>query len=431
MATILVADDNSNIQKMVKLALKDQGIEVFSVGNGEAAVRKLPDVQPDLVLADVFMPARNGYEVCEYIKQSTRFAHIPVILLVGAFDPLDEREVQRVGAEGVLKKPFVPPDPLITMVKTVLAKSGSERLARVGAEVRAWPTMETPAAIEAERPEESPIEEYSSQLQRVAFGEEERPVAFGELLATPTVEAEPAAGETREPESGLGDMAFWQGPATLEEPPPEPAEPIRPDPAVLRQDEALLARPPEPGHEEPSASAVEAAPLAELEPALEVAGSAAKWIEAAPTEPAEAPETEATAQEEPAGPTEDVAMAPARAELPAVMPVEVELPPMAPDEEEEEASGWAEPHEESAEPAWSSPVAPSALSAAPAPVEAKPRPTESVQSFEVPQPAHPELVEEVVARVIARMQPQILEMVTREILRPVVEALVRRELEKR
>src|SRR5208283_2195545 len=63
-AKILVADDNSNIQKMVGLALKDQGIDVVAVGNGEAAVRKIADIHPDLVLADVFMPVRNGYEVC-------------------------------------------------------------------------------------------------------------------------------------------------------------------------------------------------------------------------------------------------------------------------------------------------------------------------------------------------------------------------------
>jgi CheY-like chemotaxis protein len=120
---ILVADDNSNIQKMVTLALEERGIDVVAVGNGEAAVRRLPDVNPDLVLADVFMPVRNGYEVCEYVKKDTRFAHIPVILLVGAFDPLDEKEARRVGADGVLKKPFVPPDPLIAMVMQVLEKN--------------------------------------------------------------------------------------------------------------------------------------------------------------------------------------------------------------------------------------------------------------------------------------------------------------------
>jgi CheY-like chemotaxis protein len=123
--TILVADDNSNIQKMVGIALKDHGITVVAVGNGEAAVRKMAESLPDLILADIFMPVRNGYEVCEYVKKDDRFAHIPVILLVGAFDPLDEKEVERVRADGVLKKPFVPPDPLIELVKSLLEKAAS------------------------------------------------------------------------------------------------------------------------------------------------------------------------------------------------------------------------------------------------------------------------------------------------------------------
>ena len=125
MPKILVADDNSNIQKMVGLALKDQGIDVVAVGNGEAAVRKIADVRPDLVLADVFMPVRNGYEVCQFVKMDSTLSHIPVILLVGAFDPLDEQEAQRVGADGVLKKPFIPPDPFISMVKSALQRSGA------------------------------------------------------------------------------------------------------------------------------------------------------------------------------------------------------------------------------------------------------------------------------------------------------------------
>ena len=120
---ILVADDNSNIQKMVALAFAEHGIDVVAVGNGEAAVRRMPDLNPDVVLADVFMPVRNGYEVCEYIKKDPRFAKTPVILLVGAFDPLDEQEARRVGADGVLKKPFVPPDPLIAMVTSALEKA--------------------------------------------------------------------------------------------------------------------------------------------------------------------------------------------------------------------------------------------------------------------------------------------------------------------
>src|ERR1700733_4259816 len=120
---ILVADDNTNIQKMVVLAFQERGVEVIAVGNGEAAVRRLPDANPDLVLAYVFMPVRNGYEVCEFVKKDPRFSHVPVILLVGAFDPLDEKEARRVGADGVLKKPFVPPDPLIAMGMSALEKN--------------------------------------------------------------------------------------------------------------------------------------------------------------------------------------------------------------------------------------------------------------------------------------------------------------------
>jgi CheY-like chemotaxis protein len=121
--SILIADDNTNIQKMVALAFEDRGIKVVSVGNGEAAVRRMPELNPDLVLADIFMPVRNGYEVCEFVKKDQRFSHVPVILLVGAFDPLDEKEARRVGADGVLKKPFVPPDPLIAMVMSALEKN--------------------------------------------------------------------------------------------------------------------------------------------------------------------------------------------------------------------------------------------------------------------------------------------------------------------
>lgn len=152
---ILVADDNTNIQKMVALAFEERGITVVSVGNGEAAVRRIPDMNPDLVLADVFMPVRNGYEVCEFVKKDERFAHVPVILLVGAFDPLDEKEARRVGADGVLKKPFVPPDPLIAMVTSALEKNPklAAELAKAREtpkepELPPMPIMEAPAKRE-------------------------------------------------------------------------------------------------------------------------------------------------------------------------------------------------------------------------------------------------------------------------------------------
>ena len=124
---ILVADDNRSIAKKVQEALKSEGFEVVGVAHGEAAVKTLPDLLPDLVLADVFMPVRNGYEVCEFVKNDQRFSHIPVVLLIGAFDPIDQHEVKRVHADGLLKKPFDPPDDLLQMVRTMIAKSAQSR----------------------------------------------------------------------------------------------------------------------------------------------------------------------------------------------------------------------------------------------------------------------------------------------------------------
>ena len=157
--TILVADDNSNIQKMVSLVFQEKGIHVVAVGNGEAACRKVPEVKPDIVLADVFMPVRNGYEVCEFVKRDSRFSETPVILLVGAFDPLDEKEARRVGADGVLKKPFVPPEPLLSLVGSLLQKS--EKPEEVA---QAAPAPEPPApppAIVASSPSPDAPRSYS------------------------------------------------------------------------------------------------------------------------------------------------------------------------------------------------------------------------------------------------------------------------------
>lgn len=229
MAKILVADDNSNIQKMVGLALKDHGIEVVAVGNGEAAVRKISDIRPDLVLADVFMPVRNGYEVCKYVKDDQTLSHIPVILLVGAFDPLDEQEAQRVGADGVLKKPFVPPDPLISMVKSALVRAG---VAHAGFNpVKAVPEAEAPAPAQIAAAPTIPLppapiqpEELESFVDEVPVKPAEfkidgdQPVAFGSLLETPGAAKEEDAPELTAAPVGLRmERDFRSGKEEVEE----------------------------------------------------------------------------------------------------------------------------------------------------------------------------------------------------------------------
>src|SRR5580704_17251390 len=187
---------------MVTLAFQERGVEVIAVGNGEAAVRRIPDANPDLVLADVFMPVRNGYEVCEFVKKDTRFSHTPVILLVGAFDPLDEKEARRVGADGVLQKPFVPPDPLISMVKSALIRAGVPLGPPAAATEKPAPPPRIPAEqlapkLAALAPESLPEiqsvpvdEEFPIAAKPISIDAGQSPVAFGSLLETPAIEEE-------------------------------------------------------------------------------------------------------------------------------------------------------------------------------------------------------------------------------------------------
>ena len=104
--TILLADDSSTIQRLVTQTFADSDFTVISVSNGDAAVRKLDETRVDLVLADVYMPGRNGYEVCAHIRSRGDLAQIPVILLAGAFDTFDEKAATEAGASAHIRKPF-------------------------------------------------------------------------------------------------------------------------------------------------------------------------------------------------------------------------------------------------------------------------------------------------------------------------------------
>ena len=103
---LLLADDSVTIQKVIELTFADEGVRVVAFGNGEEAIAHLDEVAPDIVLADIHMPGKTGFEVCQHIKHSEKHKHIPVMLLVGSFEPFDEVEARRVGADDILTKPF-------------------------------------------------------------------------------------------------------------------------------------------------------------------------------------------------------------------------------------------------------------------------------------------------------------------------------------
>lgn len=117
---LLLADDSVTIQKVVNLTFADEGIEVITVGDGDAAMQKFAEVSPDLVMADVNMPGLDGYRVCEKIKQDTKTKQTPVILLVGSFEPFDEEKARQVGANDFLTKPFQSIRQLVNKVSDLL-----------------------------------------------------------------------------------------------------------------------------------------------------------------------------------------------------------------------------------------------------------------------------------------------------------------------
>lgn len=124
---LLLADDSIAIQKVIDLTFTDEGMEVTTVGDGQDALEKLNQFKPDVVLADVFMPGVDGYELCKFIKQSKRFADVPVMLLIGTFEPFDEAEAKLAGADAVVTKPFQSIRQLVSRVGSLLSSESAQK----------------------------------------------------------------------------------------------------------------------------------------------------------------------------------------------------------------------------------------------------------------------------------------------------------------
>jgi CheY-like chemotaxis protein len=130
MPKLLLADDSVTIQRVIELTFADEDVQVLAVGDGQQAIERVRSERPDIVLADVGMPERDGYEVAAFIKNDPALAHIPVLLLTGAFEPVDEVRARAVGCDGVLVKPFEP-QMVISRVRELL--SGKREPASAGA----------------------------------------------------------------------------------------------------------------------------------------------------------------------------------------------------------------------------------------------------------------------------------------------------------
>lgn len=122
--TLLLADDSLAIQRVVELTFASEDVRVVAVGDGQQAIERLTSDRPDIVLADIAMPLADGYAVAEFVRSTPATRDIPVLLLAGAFDIVEEARLGASGARGVLVKPFEP-HVVISRVKELLGLAPS------------------------------------------------------------------------------------------------------------------------------------------------------------------------------------------------------------------------------------------------------------------------------------------------------------------
>ncbi len=292
---ILLADDSVTIQKVITITFASEDYELEVVGDGTAAIAKAKEFLPDIILADVAMPGKTGYEVSEAIKSDSQLKHIPVLLLAGTFEPLDEGEAARVMSDGCIVKPFESQE-LIDKVAGLLGKAAgpagggvAEEAADGGFEVPEdiWSEGDF-AGISEEFDDKAGLSEEDSSLPALDFlesggflGEDE-----SEDIAPEAPEAAPAppVAPTEAQSTGFVGLEDIKPEGSAEELPSfgaEAEEPLKVAPLEVNPsaEESApyeiehLGEVPEPGllgREEP-ALAAEAEPAAEKDAEAEVA----------------------------------------------------------------------------------------------------------------------------------------------------------------
>jgi CheY-like chemotaxis protein len=291
---ILFADDSMTAQNMGKKILSEAGYDVVAVSNGAAAVKKIAEQKPDIIILDVYMPGYTGLEVCEKVRGSLDTLKTPVLLTVGKLEPYKPEDANRVKADGVIIKPFEASD-LLAIVKKFEERIGSAPPPMAQQAAVAEPTHEAeePAPVEAtletqtagSRPGMQPMVEVPDHMASSA--------AFGDLLGS-------------EPASTPNHFAVNTPSAAFETSVIVPAPPI----LVTEQETTVL---PKVEEKEAPAIAPPAEPLPEaITPELDAAPEVTVTpVEAAPQTTSEvAPVYEQRAPEPAAVQPEPVAQAP-------------------------------------------------------------------------------------------------------------------------
>lgn len=166
---LLLADDSVTIQRVIELTFAGEDVQVLTAGDGEEAIARIPKEKPDIILADIGMPKRSGYEVSAFVKGRADLESIPVLLLAGAFEPVDETKAKEAKCDGVLVKPFEPHHVIARVRELIGGAKGSP--------TQAVPDILRPAAALApsrrvEPPKREPEPEPTAE-DLMAFGDDD------------------------------------------------------------------------------------------------------------------------------------------------------------------------------------------------------------------------------------------------------------------
>jgi CheY-like chemotaxis protein len=414
--TLLLADDSVTIQRVIELTFADEDIQVVSVGDGDQAIARIEASPPDIILADIGMPGKSGYEVAQYVKRSPRLSHIPVVLLTGAFEPVDQPMAAAAGCDGVMAKPFEP-QLVIGRVKELLAKS-------LGASAQATTPAAPPvsASTQATTPAAPPV---SASAQAATLAGSSSPPSPSSPSSAPAAAAgDMTAAAPSPPDSTLArapvpPTGATSAPSTW--PPPAPSS----WPPMAEQTRTVTLEPPSPGAadlnnyfdrlDEAFASLTSAGPAAS--PPEAAAAADLDWVAATTKDPpAEIPVSYASSQHDFDRPPVATRWQPAHESAP-IAPVPIPEPLAAP------GASAAASSLPSVGDAFAALLAAEQTGASP-PV---------VAQWPAPQPAAAitaDVVDEVARRVLDRLSDRVIRETVTGIVSDIAERLIREEIDR-
>lgn len=118
--TVYFIDDSATMREVIKIAFRNENVHIIACADAASALNQFASAAPDAVITDVIMPDKDGYQVCEFVKQHQQYAKTPVLLMSGVVNRDVAEKAMAVKADDLIRKPFQPQD-LVSRVKTMLA----------------------------------------------------------------------------------------------------------------------------------------------------------------------------------------------------------------------------------------------------------------------------------------------------------------------